>query len=83
MIRQMIPISGAMAASQRMSPMMMRARAMAWVLPAAVLVACGTPPQHQLSPRLERAAHHAAVSLCRAFGYADADRVTVCTPYLR
>jgi len=56
---------------------------MAWVLPAAILAACGTPPQHQLSPRLQRAAHHTAVNLCRAFGYADADRVTVCTPYLR
>jgi len=56
---------------------------MAWVLPAVVFAACGSASQHQLSPRLQRAAHHAAVSLCRAFGYADADRVTVCTRYLR
>lgn len=51
-------------------------------LPLAVLAGCATT-QRQLDHSLGHASAHAAAHLCRAFGYADADTRTVCTPYLR
>jgi len=53
------------------------------VLGALLLVGCATTTQRQLDHSLGHATARTATHLCRAFGYADADTRTVCTPYLR
>jgi hypothetical protein len=52
------------------------------MLGALLLTGCATT-QRQLHHSLSHATARTATYLCRAFGYADADTRTVCTPYLR